>query len=47
MFNFALVTTLEVVAVLLIIIGFMFEEKVIDFEDKFLSKLRDLLKNKK
>jgi hypothetical protein len=36
MFNFALVTTLEIAAVLLIILGFIYEEKVIDFEDRVL-----------
>jgi hypothetical protein len=39
MFNFALVTTLEIAAVLLIILGFIYEHKVIEFEDKMFDKI--------
>lgn len=41
MFTFVLKTTLEVAAVVLLLIGYLNEEKVIAFEQKLWARLRD------
>lgn len=44
MFTFVLKTTLEVAAVVLLLIGYLNEEKVIAFEQKLWARLRDTRK---